>query len=62
MAHYTVTFTVYHTYDVEADDEFAAEKEALEEFEHDMCSPIADTHYDDIEIEEDEEDEEDEKE
>lgn len=49
---YEVTFTRYHTYTVEAEDDDQAEKLAYKEFESDMRRPIADTYYDDVEIEE----------
>lgn len=51
---YTVTFTQYHTYDVEADNDYEAESKAYEEFRSDMCSPVGHTWYDDVEIECDE--------
>ena len=56
---YTVTFTQYHTYDVEADNDYEAENKAYEKFRSDMCSPVGQTWYDDVEIEcdEDEDDE-----
>lgn len=59
----TVTFIKYHTYEVEISDEtydsgkgWEAIKIAEKKFISDMCSPIADTGYDDVEVEfEDEE-------
>ena len=55
---YEVIITKYHTYEVEADNEHEAEKIAIEEFESDMRRPIANIHFDELEIEEIEEDEE----
>ena len=52
MPNYYVTVTQYHSYYVEAEDEWEAEKLGLEEFEADMRTPIADTHYDEIDVEE----------
>ena len=52
---YRVVITRYHEYSVDADNENEAEKEAIRLFESDMRRPIADTFYDDIEVEEDEE-------
>lgn len=59
----TVTFIKYHTYEIEISDEiynsgngWDAIEIAEEKFKSDMRSPIADTSYDDVEIEfEDEE-------
>lgn len=56
MKSYTVTFVQYYTYEVEAENEHEAENEAYKEFESDMCCPVANTFYDDIEIECNEED------
>ena len=61
MKSYTVTFTQYHTYEVEAEDEWEARDKAHREFESDMYSPIANPFYDEVEVECDEEDEEDEE-
>ena len=47
---YTVTFTQYHTYDVDANSEDEAYRNAYNEFLHDMRTPIANTTYDDVEI------------
>lgn len=58
MKSYTVTFTQYHTYEVEAEDEWEARDKAHREFESDMCSPIANPSYDEVEVECNEEDEE----
>ena len=57
MSRYTVTFTQYYTYEVEAESEDIAENEAYEEFKSDMRCPVADTCYDEIEIRCNEEDE-----
>lgn len=56
MATFRVYITQYHTYEIEAEDEWEAENLALKEFEADMRCPIADTHYDEIDVEEIEED------
>lgn len=61
-----VTFVRYHVYEVEISDEiyhsgddWGAIKIAKKDFVSDMCSPIADISYDDVEVEYfDEEDEE----
>ena len=45
---YEVTFTRYHSYDIEADNEDEAIELAEEEFESDMRSPIADCYYDEV--------------
>lgn len=58
MKNYIVTFTQYHTYEVEAEDEWEARDKAHREFESDMYSPIANPYYDEIEVELNEEDEE----
>lgn len=47
---YEVTFTQYHTYEIEAESDDEAMELAESEFVSDMCRPIADTHYDDVEI------------
>lgn len=54
---YTVTFVKYYTYKVCADDEDEAFNRAHDEFLSDMYYPMADTWYDDVDIECDEEDE-----
>lgn len=53
-----VTFIQYHTYEFEISDEIyhsgdgnAAVEMAEKQFISDMCSPIANTTYDDVEIE-----------
>ena len=53
---YTVTFIQYHTYDVEAESDSEAENKAYREFASDMRHPVAQTWYDEVEIECDEED------
>lgn len=45
---YEVTFTWYHSYDIEADNEDEAIELAKKEFESDMRSPIADCYYDEV--------------
>lgn len=55
MKKYSVTFTTYEGYEVEAEDETEALRIAEEELEHDRCTPIADTHYDESYVEEIEE-------
>ena len=52
---YSVCFTQYFEYEVEAENEDEAFDEAFEEFESDMRCPIANTNYDDVEIREIEE-------
>lgn len=47
---YTVTFIKYHTYEVEADNYFDAEKKAHDRFKNDMLSPVASAWYDDVDI------------
>lgn len=60
---YTVTFTQYRTYDVEACTTEEAEEKAYEHFLRDMCRPIAITTYDDVEVDPDyDEEDEDEEE
>ena len=48
---YTVTFTKYYSYDVDATSESEAEDKAYEQFRSDMCSRVASTWYDEVEIE-----------
>lgn len=55
---YSVVITRYSYYTVEAEDEDEAEEEAIKEYVSDMCSPIADTSYDEVEVLGVEEDEE----
>lgn len=51
MGTYNVTYTQYYSYTVEADSEDEAESLAYDMFESDMRYPIANTFYDDVEIE-----------
>lgn len=51
---YVVTFVQNHVYFVEADDECEAEDKAYEQFRSDMRTPIANTHYDEVIVEEEE--------
>jgi len=53
-----VTFVQYHTYEVEISDEIYNNGDnweviriAEKDFVSDMCSPIADTNWDDVEVE-----------
>ena len=55
MKTYTVTFTQYHTYEVNAEDEKDTKNKAYREFRNDMYSPIANPFYDEVEVECDEE-------
>lgn len=57
---YTVTFIQYHTYTVDAYNENEAFSKAEKEFNADMRSAIANTYWDDYEIECDDDDEDDE--
>lgn len=52
---YSVTFTTYEEYEVEAENETEALRIAEEKLESDRCIPIADTHYDESDVEEIEE-------
>ena len=52
MATFRVCVTQYHSYEVEAEDEYEAERLGLEEFYADMRYPIANTSYDEIDVEE----------
>lgn len=52
MEEYEVTFIKYYTYHVEAENEDEAIDIAEEDFRADMRSPIADTTYDNVEVEE----------
>lgn len=52
MKEYEVTFIKYYTYYVEAENEDSAIDIAEEDFASDMRSPIADTTYDRVEVEE----------
>ena len=58
MKKYLVTFTQYYTYEVENNtDEDDAIEEAYELFRHEVSIPIANTHYDEVDVEEIEDDE-----
>lgn len=48
---YKVTFAQYHTYIVDATDEDKAFDDAYSEFMSDMRTPIANTWYDDVDVE-----------
>lgn len=61
MARYMVTFSQYHIYHVEASDEDAAEDMAYKKFKSDMCTPIANTFYDEVEVEPEDDEEDDEE-
>ena len=52
MARYKVTYTQYSTYEVEAENEQDALTLAYCEFESDMRYPVANTIYDEVEVEE----------
>ena len=58
MATFRVYVTQYHSYEVEADDENEAERLGLEEFYADMRYPIANTSYDEVDVDVEELDEE----
>lgn len=51
MSTYNVTYIQYYHYTVEADCEDEAESLAYDMFKSDMMYPVANTFYDDIEIE-----------
>lgn len=55
MKKYSVTFTTYEEYEVEAKDEAEALRIAENELRADRYKPIADTHYDESYVEEIEE-------
>ena len=48
---YTVTFTKYYSYDIDATSESEAEDEAYQQFCSDMRRPVASTWYDEVDIE-----------
>lgn len=48
---YLVTVTQYHEYYVDAEDENEAQKLGIKEFEADMRRAVADTHYDEVDVE-----------
>lgn len=49
---YIVTFKQYHTYEVKASNSDEALDKAHEEFLKDMRTSVADTFYDDVDIQE----------
>ena len=51
MNKYNVTYTQYYAYTVEAEDEDEAESLAYDMFKADMRYPVANTFYDEVEIE-----------
>ena len=51
MARYRVTFTQNYDYEVEAENESEAESLAYNDFESDMRYPVANTSYDECEVE-----------
>lgn len=51
MSKYNVVYTQYYSYTVEADNEDEAEDLAHDMFKSDMRYPVANTFYDDVEIE-----------
>ena len=51
MARYRVTFTQNYDYEIEAENESEAESLAYKDFESDMCYPVANTSYDECEVE-----------
>ena len=55
---FVVTFTQYSDYEVEAKTESEAIDEAYKLFRRDACYPVANTHYDEVDVEEIEEEEE----
>ena len=56
MKSYTVTFTQYYTYKVEANDEDEALDNAHKEFVSEMRYPVTNTLYDSVDIECEEDD------
>lgn len=48
---YKVVYIKYYEYYVEADSEDEAEGKAYEQFESEMLYPVADTSYDEVEVE-----------
>lgn len=52
MKKYNVTFTTYEEYEVEAENETEALRIAEDELRSDRYRPIADTHYDESDVEE----------
>lgn len=55
MKKYSVAFTTYEEYEVETENEMEALRIAEEELRSDRSIPIADTHYDESNVEEIEE-------
>lgn len=51
MSQYTVVYTQYYAYTVEANSGNEAQSLAYDMFETDMRSPVANTFYDEVEIE-----------
>ena len=51
MANWRVIYTTYEEYDVEAETEEEALVIADKQFRNDRCSPIANTWYDEVEVE-----------
>ena len=62
MKNYCVTFTCYYNYDVQAEDEDDAIDKAYRKYEACKRRPIADTCYDEVDVEltDDEDDDEEE--
>ena len=58
MKSYEVTFTQYSTYGVEANNEREAVDKAYHEFCRDASYPVANTHYDEVDVEEIEDEDE----
>lgn len=52
MKEYKICFIKYHTYHVKAETEDEAIEIAEDIFCSDMCYPVADTTYDEVEVEE----------
>ena len=52
MKNYRIYFTKYYTYYVEAETEDEAIEIAEGDFRAEMCYPVVDTTYDDVEAEE----------
>lgn len=57
MARYSVCFTNYHSYEVEANSESEAEDKAYQQYKAEMSRPIAHTGYDEVEVQNLDEDE-----
>lgn len=54
---FAVTFTQYSVYEVEAKTESEAIDEAYKIFKRDACYPVANTYYDEVDVEEIDEEE-----